>query len=377
MIEIKKVVTKQDWNQFIDLPWEIYKNDPHWVPPLKIAVKDMLDVNKNPFFKHAVMAPFLAYKNGKCVGRVLGAIDDVGNKYHEELVVHFGFYECIDDSEVAHKLLEAVKLWGQSRGMKELRGPINLSTNFECGLLVQGFNDSPNIMMTYNPEYYIQQYESYGLNKAKDLYAYNISGDAQFSPRLLAQVERLKEAGKVTFRTVRMNEFQKEVDMILDIYNDAWEKNWGFVPMSKEEFQHMAKDMKAIVDPELLLIAEVRGEPVGFALALPDVNQAFKKIPDGKLLPFGLLKLLWNTKGPGRKKTIKRCRVLTLGIKQKYRDLGVGPILYTEYLKRGPAQGYFTGEASWILEDNIPMNRALENMCGQKSKVYRIYNRTI
>jgi ribosomal protein S18 acetylase RimI-like enzyme len=147
--------------------------------------------------------------------------------------------------------------------------------------------------------------------------------------------------------------------------------------MSKEEFQHMAKDMKAIVDPELLLIAEVRGEPVGFALALPDVNQAFKKIPDGKLLPFGLLKLLWNTKGPGRKKTIKRCRVLTLGIKQKYRDLGVGPILYTEYLKRGPAQGYFTGEASWILEDNIPMNRALENMCGQKSKVYRIYNRTI
>lgn len=174
-----------------------------------------------------------------------------------------------------------------------------------------------------------------------------------------------------------MNDFDNEIKRVLDIYNDAWEKNWGFVPMSDEEFRHMAKDMKSILDPNLLLIAEVRGEPVAFALALPDVNQAIKKVKNGKLLPFGLLKLLWNTKGPGRKTTINRCRVLTLGIKKQYQALGVGPILYLEYLKRGPASGYPVGEASWILEDNVAMNRALEHMCGKRTKVYRIYDRTL
>ena len=376
-VAITRVESKADWAQFIDLPWKIYKGDPNWAPPLRIAVRDMLDVAKNPFFKHAYMIPLLATRGDEVVGRVIGVIDDSHNKYHEEMTAFFGFFECIDDAAISDALLGHVRDWAKSRGMTMLRGPMNPSTNHECGLLVEGFDDPASVNMTYNPPYYATLVERFGFAKSKDLFAYNITSESKFSDRLLAQAERLKEKGNVTFRSVRMKDFDKEVETILEIYNDAWEKNWGFVPMNDEEFRHMAKDMKMILDPELLLIAEVRGQPAAFALALPDVNQALKKIPDGRLLPFGLLKLLWNLKGPGKKRTLNRCRILTLGIKKAYREAGIGPVLYLEYLKRGPANGYPTGEASWILEDNRPMNRALELMAGKRTKVYRIYDQVI
>lgn len=378
MIEIKSVANKKDWDQFIEFPWQIYSGNAHWVPPLRIAVRDLLDVVKNPFFRHATMHPLLAYRGGQCVGRIVGVIDDNHNKYHDESTAFFGFFECIDDTEVAHGLLNEVARWAKEKGLHVLRGPMNPSTNHECGLLIEGFKISPSVMMTYNPPYYARLLESWGLAKSKDLFAYDIDGKkVQFSQKLLAQAEKLKQGGQVTFRPVNIKKFDHEVDTILDIYNDAWEKNWGFVPMEPVEFRHMAKDMKGILDPKLLLIAEVRGQPVGFALTLPDVNQAIHKIKDGKLFPTGLLKLLWNLKGPGRKKTINRCRILTLGIKKAYREMGIGPLLYAEYLKLGPALGYPVGEASWILEDNVPMNRALEHMCGEKTKVYRIYDRAL
>ena len=377
-IQLKTVETKSDWAAFIDFPWSIYGKDPNWVPPLKIAVRDLLDVTKNPFFKHAYMHPLLAYKDGKCVGRIIGVIDENHNKFHKEKTGFFGFFECINDQDVANALFDEAAKWVKGKGMNLLRGPMNPSTNHECGLLVEGFMDPPSVMMTYNPDYYPKLVEKWGLSKSKDLLAYDIDGrKVKFSDRLIAQTERLQKRGSVTFRTVDMKNFEKEVDMILEIYNDAWESNWGFVPMEPEEFRHMAKDMKMIVDPNLLLIAEVRGKPVAFGLTLPDVNQVFRKVHDGKLFPTGLLKILWNTKGPGRKKTINRCRILTLGIKKAYREYGIGALLYTEYYKRGPANGYPVGEASWILEDNIPMNRALTLMCGERTKVYRIYDRAI
>jgi hypothetical protein len=378
MIQIKAVETKADWNAFIDFPWGIYKDSPNWVPPLRIAVRDMLDVNKNPFFKHAYMRPVLAMKDGKVVGRIVAVVDDNHNKFHNEKTAFFGFFESIDDQQVANALLDDAARWSKSKGMTTVRGPANPSTNHECGLLIEGYDNPPQVMMTYNPPYYAKLLEGWGLAKAKDLMAYDIdSKKVKFSDKLVAQSEKLKAAGAVTFRPVNMKKFEEEVDMILGIYNDAWEKNWGFVPMEPEEFRHMAKDMKMIVDPELLLIAEVKGEPVGFALTLPDVNQVFHKVKDGKLFPTGIFKLLWNLKGPGRKKTINRCRILTLGIKKQYQVLGIGPLLYTEYLKRGPAQGCPVGEASWILEDNKPMNRALQHMCGERTKVYRIYDRQL
>ncbi len=377
MVEIRAVRSSRDWDQFIALPWKIYSGDLNWVPPLRVAVRDLLDVRKNPFFRHAFMNAWLAFRGGHPVGRIVGVVDDNHNRFHGERTAFWGFFECVKDVEVARTLFGAVEAWASERGMSVLRGPVNLSTNNEAGLLVEGFEDSPAVMMAYNPRYYEELVESCGFSKAKDLFAYNVHGNSRFSERLLAQSERLKANGNVTFRTVNMRKFEQEVDLILEIYNDAWESNWGFVPMEPDEFQHMAKDMKAIVDPELLLIAEVRGEPAGFGLTLPDVNQAFKRIPDGKLFPFGLPKLLWYLKGPGRSSTINRCRVLTLGIKKAFRNFSLGPLFYTEYLKRGPAAGYPTGEASWILEDNRAMNRALEMMCGERTKVYRVYDRGI
>lgn len=377
MIEIRPVQSKADWETFIDLPWAIYKNDPHWVPPLKIAVRDQLDVDRHPFFKHAVMRPLLAYRGGKCVGRVIGVVDEKHNQYHQEKTAFFGFFEATDDQSVANALLDAVLKWAKEKGMNRLRGPMNPSTNYECGLLVEGFDDTPAVMMTYNPFYYEKLLTTWGLEKSMDLFAYDFTQQTKFSERVLAQAERLKQNGSVTFRSANMSKFDDEVERILDIYNDAWEKNWGFVPMDRDEFRHLAKDMKMIVDPELLLMAEVRGEPAGFALTLPDVNQVFKKVTDGKLFPTGLFKLLWNLKGPGRKKTINRCRIITLGIKKAYQPMGLGPLFYAEYFKRGVRLGYSRGEASWILENNRLMNRSLELMAGKRNKVYRIFDKAI
>jgi len=377
MIQIRPVVSKSEWAAFIDLPWKIYAHDPNWVPPLRIAVRDTLDVKKNPFFKHATMHPLLAFKEGECVGRVVGVIDDKHNQYHSEKTGFFGFFEAIQDQSVVDALLNEVSNWAKRRGMTILRGPMNPSTNHECGLLIEGFDDPPAVMMTYNPPYYADLLEKWGFSKSKDLYAYSMTSDVKFAGRLLDHAERIRKRGAVTFRSVRIKDFDQEVNRILEIYNDAWEKNWGFVPMDRDEFQHLAKDMKTILDPELLLIAEVRGEAVGFALTLPDVNQAIKKIKNGKLLPAGLFKLLWNTKGPGKKKTITRCRIITLGIKKTYMELGIGPLFYSEYSRRCGRLGYATGEASWILEDNKPMNKALGLMNAKKSKVYRIYDRPL
>lgn len=378
MYQVNFVSSKKDWEDFLGVPWRIYDGNPTWVPPLRIAVRDMLDVNRNPFFKHASMYPLIARdSSGSPAGRIVGVVDDNHNAFHREATAFFGFFECIEDQNLANLLLDGVASWAREKAMGVLRGPLNLSTNHEVGLLVEGFQDPPAVMMTYNPSYYSGLFEAWGLAKAKDLFAYTVKRESRFSERLLAQAERLKQRGRVTFRPIDMGRFDEEIGHVLDIYNDAWERNWGFVPMSPEEFRHMAKDLKAIVDPELLLIAEVAGEPAGFALALPDVNQAIHKVRDGRLFPTGLVKLLWNVKGPGRRKTIKRCRILTLGIKQKFREVGVGPLLYAEYLSRGPRRGYPEGEASWILEDNVQMNRALEEMCGKRTKVYRIYDRAL
>jgi hypothetical protein len=378
MYKRRPVATKAEWNDFIELPWKIYAGDPNWVPPLRMAVRDLLNVAKNPFFKHAFMHAVIAYKDGKPVGRVVGVIDENHNRFHDEKTAFFGFLEMIEDQNLCDALMDEVARWAKSKGMTQLRGPMNPSTNHECGLLVEGYDDPPAVMMTYNPPYYRKMLEGWGLAKAKDLHAYEIDGrKVRFAERLLAQSERLKAKGEVTVREIDMSRFDEELATIQDIYNDAWEKNWGFVPMEPEEFKHMAKDMKMILDPRLVLIAEVRGKPAGFALTLPDVNQAIKKVKSGRLTPVGIAKLLWNLKGPGKRKTLDRCRILTLGMKQEYRDVGIGPLLYTEYFTRGPRYGYPRGEASWILEDNVPMNKALTMMCGEKTKVYRIYDRAL
>lgn len=375
---IKRVETAQDWEDFIDCPWLIYAGNAFWVPPLKLSVKELLDVNKNPFFKHASMAAFIVHDDrGECVGRVAGIIDENHNKFQKENTAFFGFFESTNDQNLANLLLDTASQWAKSKGMTMMRGPMNPSTNHECGMLIEGFEDTPTVMTTYNLSYYQNLIETWGMTKSKDLFAYHVdSAIGKFSDKIMAQAEKAKQSGNIKFRAARLENFDQEVKLIMDIYNDAWEQNWGFVPMEPEEMMHLAKELKTIVDPELLLIAEVAGEPAAFGLALPDVNLALHKVQDGKLFPTGIFKLLWNLKGPG-KKNINRCRMITLGVKKKYREYGLGPLIYVEYLKRAPALGYPVGEASWILEDNIPMNKAIAGMGGKKTKTYRVYEKSL
>lgn len=377
-IEVRPVESKDDWKSFINLPWQVYQKQSHWVPPLKIAVKDLLNVDKNPFFRHAVMYPLIAIRDGKVVGRIVGIVDENHNKHCSEQTAFFGFFESVEDPQVANALLDEVSKWAKTWGMNCLRGPVNLNTYNEIGVLVDGFQDTPAVMMNYNPPYYSNLLENFGMTKKKDVYAYILDGrGSRFSEKLLSHAERLKTRHKIRFREVDFSRFKEEVELIMEIYNDAWQNNWGFVPLEEDEIWHLAKELKPITDPRLVFIAEVNGEPAGFSLTVPDVNQVLYGIHDGKLFPTGLAKLLWNLKGPGRKKTMNRVRIIALGFKKKFEGLAIGPLLYAEYYRRSVQLGYRYGEASWILEDNAAMNKALERMHGKRYKTYRIYEKPI
>ncbi len=375
--DIRRVDSANGWKDFIQVPYDLYRNDPIWVPPLRMMMKDLLNLKKNPFFKHATIHALVAYEGDKPIARIAGVIDENHNKFHKDRVGFFGFFECPNNPQLAAELLNRVKVWLKEWGMDAMRGPMNPTVNHECGLLIEGFDDSPFLMMTYNPPYYQSLLEGYGLKKTRDMFAINIHGTEQFDDRMVAQAERLRQRSDVSFRTIRMKEVYQEVQKIITIFNDAWSDNWGFVPMNDEEIKKFADELKLIVDPELILFAMVKGKEVGFGVGLPDANQVFKKIPDGRLFPFGIFKLLWFLKGPGKRSAINRCRIPILGVLKEYQPLGIGPLLYLEYYKRGPANGYPIGEASWILEDNAAMLKAAEKMKGRKSKTYRVYEQPL
>lgn len=374
-VEIRTVESKSETDDFLLLPWQIYKNDKNWVPPLLMAVKQTLDTKKNPFWTHAKLKMWNAYLDGECVGRIAGVVDDNHNKFHEEKTGFWGFFECVDNQEVANALFREVEKWVRAEGMETLRGPMSPSTNHECGLQINAFDTKPFIMMTQNPPYYQGLVETAGFSKAKDLYAWLLDRRVhKFDEKLIKHAKRLEESAGISFRHVDMSKFEEEVEKLLEVYNDAWEKNWGFVPMTDDEFRHMAKDMKAILIPELLFIVEVKGEMAGFGLWLPDVNQVMEKIPSGKLFPTGLIKLLWHTKV---RKTINRGRILTLGVKKKFRHLGLASLMYLRYYQIAPDMGYPLAECSWILEDNTAMNQGLKYMNGDLYKTYRIYDKPL
>ena len=377
MIEIKTVNSRKDWKRFVDLPWSIYRGNPYWVPPLRIAVRDVLSRKKNPFFQHAEMLPLIAMRDREVVGRIVGVVDHAYNDCHQEQTGFFGFFESIDDKEVSDLLLNRVTVWARTQGMDNLLGPMNPSTNHECGLLTEGFDKSPRIMMTYNPPYYAKLIEDNKFVKAKDLQAWDVDSNNAFTDRLIKVADRQRKRSKITVREVNMKTFDQEIAIVLNIYNSAWGRNWGFVPMNELEFRHMAKEMKMIIDPRLFLIVYVGEEPAAFGLTLPNLNQVFKKVRNGRLLPFGILKLLWYFFGPGRESTVTETRILALGIRPKFRNLGLGSLLYVEYVKRSPMTGAPVGEASWILEDNTDMIASLESMNAKLTRRYRIYQKSI
>jgi hypothetical protein len=366
-ITVKKVSSKSELNQFIKFPWKIYKDDKYWVPPLLMEQKTLLDKEKNPFFKAAEADYFLAYRNGEIVGRIAAIKNDQHLKYHNDNSGQFGFFECINDQQVANALFDAVKNWMKEKGLKFIKGPANPSSNDIYGMLVEGFDDSPRLLMPYNPEYYIKLCENYGMKKAKDLFAWKIVNEKLMaSEKLRRGQELVRKRYNLKISQLDMKNFQKDLEKFKYVYNKAWAPNWGFVPMTEEQIDAMAKDMKPLAEPSLVLFGEIDGELVGAALVMLDYNYIFRTM-NGRLLPFNFIKLFT------QKKKIKWARILTLGIIPEFQKRGLDAVFYWEIVNRAANIGIRLGEASWVLEDNDMMNRGLELMNGERYKRYRIW----
>lgn len=368
---IQEVITKTDLKNFLDLPWKIYSKDPLWVPPLKLALNDLFS-KKHPFYETSEMKSWLLWENKEIKGRISAIINHDYNKFHNENCGFFGFFETADNSpEITKALFDTVENYFLEKNIKTIHGPVNPSTNYECGLLVKGTQDPPQIMMTYNPMEYQSLFEKAGYTKEKDLIAFNLPIDRPLPETIAKIAERIEKSENITYRVLNKADWDNEVDRMHEIYNDAWEKNWGFVPMTKKEFYHTAKDLKSVVEEDLIIFAEVNKEVAGFIIGLPDFNQIFKTIPSGKLLPTGIFKLLFG------KKKINRCRVLTLGLKQKFRNRGLEAILIKKIQEMAIKKGLKEAELSWILEDNIKMIKPIERLGGEPYKTYRIYKKEL
>ena len=366
-ITIKTVKSKKDLMSFIKFQWEIYNGDAYWVPPLIMERKKLLDREKNPFYKSAEAEYFLAERDGKIVGRIAAIKNDVHLKYHNDNGGFFGFFECINDQQVANKLFDTAKDWIKAKGLARMLGPANPSSNDEWGMLLENFEDSPRILMTYNPKYYLGLCENYGMKKAKDLYAWKISHERiTKSEKLKRGKDIVKKRYGLKVYQLDMKHFNRDLEKFKYVYNKAWAPNWGFVPLSEEQIDEMAKDLKPLVEPSLVLFGEIDGKLVGAALVMLDYNQVFKKM-NGRLLPFNFIKLFT------QKKKIDWARIITLGIIPEYQKRGLDTVLYWEILERAAKLGIFRGEASWVLEDNEMMNRGAELMNGELYKKYRIW----
>lgn len=368
MVTITPVKTDKDLKLFIDFPHDLYKGDPNYVPELFIAQRDLLK-ETHPFFQHSKASYFLAMDGNKVLGRIAAIRNGNHINYTGRNEGFFGFFDVINDFSAAKALLDTAKEWIKKENLNAMLGPANLSTNETCGLLVKGFDSPSPVMLTYNKPYYQELLEKYGFVKKMDMFAYTMVGKEipkRFTEMASSLEDRLKKRG-ITVRQLNMKNFKSEAKMVKEVYNTAWDKNWGFVPMTDAEFDYQAKDMKMIIDPDLAFVAEHEGKPIGFSLALPDINFALKKIHRGRLFPFGLLKLLYY------KGKTTNIRIITLGIVEHYRRMGIEAIFYGKTMENGLRNGYLTADASWILENNVQMNRGVESLGAKVYKTFRIY----
>jgi GNAT superfamily N-acetyltransferase len=360
-------------SRFLEVSYLIYRDDPLWVAPLLMDLK-LVFTEKNPLFTHAEMALWVARRDGRDVGRIAGIIDQTHNEVQKEQTAFFGFFESVNDSEVSRLLFQAVREWARSKGMKRLLGPMNPTSNDECGLLVDGFDSSPIFMMTYNPRYYVDLVDADGFRKAKDLLAYRME-IAKCPLDRLARVGALsrRRHPEVTYTPVRKATLVRDLGKVKEVYNAAWEDNWGFVPMTDAEIDFMASRLKPILVDGLLWVAETATEPVGFLLALPDFNYALKPLKGRLLTPkfFGFLPYVLGWKQP------PWCRAITLGVKAKYRNRGIEAAMLIEGFNAAIKAGFKDVESSWILEDNVMMRRLLETFGGVPYKTYRLYDQGI
>lgn len=372
-LRLDRVESKEDLRRFLELPWRIFRGNPFWVPPLKKQVRAYLDL-KHPFYLggRAERELFLVYRGNKPVGRVAAIINRAHNAFHGDRWGFFGFFECEEDPEAVRLLFQGVEEYLRKKGCDTLVGPTSPSTNYECGLLVEGFDSRPTVMMPYNPPYYASLLEGVGFTKAKDLYAYWSPVHSASLERLRRFAQRIQEREpQLRVRTVNLKDFAREVGIIQEIYNLAWEKNWGFVPTSNEEFALLAKELKPLVDPNLLLVAFFGDNPAGFLLALPDVAPALAQLNGSMGNPLRLLRAWW----VGRK--LEGLRLITMGVKQEYRLRGAEGVMFYRGLQAALERGYRWCEYSWILEDNELAKRTVRLMDAKLSKIYRLYTKPL
>ncbi len=372
-LEVTPVTSPSDRDAFVDLPFRLYARDPVWVAPLRRDLRKRLDRRSNPFFDHARAAYFLARREERVVGRISAHVDDRYNRFHatgrEPAATGFwGFFECEDDAGAAHALFDAAGAWLGARGMRTMVGPASFTLNDDAGLLVDGFALPPMIQMTYNPPFYRDLVEGAGFEKAQDLWAYRLDASAEAPAELVAFGREAAE--RFSFRTLRMRDFDAEIDRFLRVYNQAWERNWGFCPMTEAEIRGHAKELKPIIDPSLVIVAEDGDEVAAVGLTVPNVNEAIIRM-HGRYGPVATARLLWQAK----RRRWEACRVFALGVRPGYRESGIAAHLYVETLAAARRGGYRWGEMSWILESNDAMNRAIRHMGGTVYKTYRMYER--
>lgn len=363
------VAERRTLEEFIGLPYALHRDDPRWTPPLRRDVRTLLDPARNPFFEHAEARLFLARAGARAVGRIAAIEDRLHAEIHGDGAGFFGFFESIDDPKVASALLAAAEAWARERGLRVLRGPVNPSLNDEAGLLVDGFDTPSVLMMPHNPPHYVRLVEEAGFRKVKDLLAFQ-STHTVLPPRLVAATDLLERRYGVTTRPIAMARFDDEVALVKRLFNAAWERNWGHVPLTDREVAHLAAQLRPLVVPELVVFAEREGEAIGFAAALPDFNQALRANPSGRLLP-GLFRVLWASR------RLTRLRVLLLGTLPRWHGRGVDALLYRRVWESGRARGFGWAEAGWVLEDNLPMINGLRRMGFEVYKTYRLYERDV
>ncbi|MEA2391876.1 MAG: hypothetical protein QOK31_1985 [Solirubrobacteraceae bacterium] len=373
-LEVRPVASRGDLNTFIKLPWRLYRNEPNWVPPLVFERRQFLDRAKNPFFQHAEAEYFLALRDGRAVGRITAQVDRNLNDFQQNRWGLFGFFECEEDPEATRALLDAAEAWLRERGRDRMVGPMNFTTNDECGVLIEGFERPAIILTDWTHRYYPELLEGAGLTRAMDTLMWELYNDAgqiaDVHPAIIQMAGEVESKHGITVRPMRKKDIEAEIGRFLEVYNEAWERNWGFVPLSEEEVRHYAKQLKPLLDENWAFMAEKDGEIVGAALTLPDFNQVFKKM-NGRLFPVGWAKFLL------ARRKIDRVRVFALGVKRDWQHTGIAARFYQlhfESAARTPQKG---GEMGWILESNKAMNRAMEGMGGKVVRRYRMYEKEL
>jgi hypothetical protein len=369
-ISVRPVEGGREFRKFVGYPYERNRGDAHWVPPLRLGESERLRPKKNPFFAHADMELLLAFRDGRIVGRIAAIDDHLHNQTHRDNLAAFGFFEA-EDATAAGALLASVEGWARQRGRSAVRGPLNPSLNESAGLLIDGFNTDPTLLMPHNPPEYATFVERAGYAKVKDLYAWLYDLRMGMAADVERMADRLRTKHRMVIRPFDLTQFAREVGRLREIYCGAWENNWGFVPPTDDEFKRLAAEMKPILDPKCAVCAEVDGRPVACAVAVPDINQVMRGT-DGRLFPLGLIRLL------GRKRVIDQVRLLLLGVLPEYRLPGLFPLLISELHKSVTNNTrYMRAELSWVLEDNHEINKPVERIGAVRYKTYRIYQKAL